>query len=142
MFRFLAFVNQGDWRAKRLLKLIDQLQDEEGIKAEVQAAETDFESKNRQRTRQDKLLIPDAEIDAIRRILPIRPLHLGVIDAADNWVVEVQKDLGRLPNENEWQRLLASPLDGMIGMSFALQWRYNFGKLFGAGEEEESDAGE
>jgi hypothetical protein len=58
-------------------------------------------------------------------------LHLGVIDACDNWVVEVHKDFGRMPNDNEWQRLANGPLDGTIGMSFALQWRYNFGPLFG-----------
>jgi hypothetical protein len=53
-----------------------------------------------------------------------------VVDAVDNWVVEVYKDVARLPNENEWERLLTSPLDGQIGMSFALQWRYNFGRIF------------
>ena len=55
---------------------------------------------------------------------------LGIVDAADNWVVENYKDVARLPNENEWTRLLASSLDGRIGMSFALQWRYNFGRIF------------
>jgi DNA (cytosine-5)-methyltransferase 1 len=49
--------------------------------------------------------------------------------------------LGRLPNDNEWQRFLTSPLDGLIGMSFALQWRYDFGKLFGAGEGEAEGEG-
>ena len=135
VIRFLAFVNQSDWRAKKLLKLIDLMRDEGRIQAEVAAAEIGFESKNEQRTRQDKPLIPDSEIEALRRILTIRPIHLGVIDAADNWVVESQKDLGRFPNDNEWQRLLSSPLDGLIGMSFALQWRYNFGKLFGARDD-------
>lgn len=62
-----------------------------------------------------------------------------MIDAADNWVVEFQKDVGRLANENEWNRFLSSPLDGAIGMSFALQWRYNFGKLFGQSPEEDDD---
>lgn len=59
---------------------------------------------------------------------------------ADHWVVEVQKDLTRAPNDNEWQRLLSSPLDGAIGMSFALQWRYNFGKLFGKTVADDDDA--
>lgn len=136
LFRFLAFVNQSDWRAKKLLKLIDRLQDERQIQTEIQAVEADFQAKNRKRSGKDKLLIPDEEVEALRRISIIKPAHLGVIDAADNWVVEVQKDLGRFPDENEWQRLLSSPLDGQIGMSFALQWRYNFGKLFGAREDE------
>ena len=35
-----------------------------------------------------------------------------------------------MPNDNEWVRFLKSPLDGKIGMSFALQWRYSFGSFF------------
>jgi len=54
----------------------------------------------------------------------------------DNWVVENYKDAARAPNDDEWKRFLASPLDGMIGMSLALQWRYNFGPLFGVEEDE------
>ena len=77
-----------------------------------------------------------SDLHALHAVLDVRPLHLGVLDAADNWVVQVQKDLGRVPNENEWQRLLASPLDGLIGMSFALQWRYNFGRLFGSADDD------
>jgi hypothetical protein len=55
---------------------------------------------------------------------------MGVIDAVDNWVVEEQGDVARLPSGDEWSRLKKSPLNGKIGMSFALQWRYNFGSLF------------
>jgi hypothetical protein len=139
VFRFLAFVNQSDWRARRLLELVDHLQDEGEIRAEIQSAEADFQAKNAQRSRQDVLPIPDSEMEALRRVGSIQPLHLGVIDAADNWVVEVQKDLGRFPNDNEWQRFLSSPLNGVIGMSFALQWRYNFAKLFGAAQDEDAE---
>jgi len=35
--------------------------------------------------------------------------------------------------------LRRGPLDGKIGMSLALQWRYNFGPLFGAGDDENGD---
>ena len=73
---------------------------------------------------QSVLLIPNFSI--IRR----DPITLGIIDAADNWVVENYKDFARLPNENEWRRLLTSPLNGQIGMSFAFQWRYNFSRVF------------
>lgn len=53
-------------------------------------------------------------------------------------VIERLREMARAPSENEWNRLLASPLDGKIGMSFALQWRYNFCRIFGAssGEDE------
>ena len=54
VFRFLAFVNQSDWRAKKIVKLIDLVQDDGRIQAEVAAAEVDFEAKNKQRTREDK----------------------------------------------------------------------------------------
>ena len=137
--RFLAFVNQSDWRAKKLVYLIANLQDEVRIKAIVEAAESDFKSKNAQKANQDKPLLPETDLEALKAILKIIPHHLGVIDAADNWVVEVQKELGRLPNDNERNRLLASPLDGKIGMSFALQWRYNFGKTFGMKEKPENE---
>jgi hypothetical protein len=65
--------------------------------------------------------------------------RLGVIDAADNWVIETQKDLARFPNSNEWARILTSPLDGQIGMSPALQWRYNFSRVFGVTQSTEDD---
>jgi hypothetical protein len=31
-----------------------------------------------------------------------------------------------LPSDSEWVAFLASPLDGRISISFALQWRYQF----------------
>jgi hypothetical protein len=131
VFRFLAFVNQSDWRAKRLLRLIDRLRSDAEIRREVEEARLDFEKQNRYRLKRDRVPLPDTDLEALQRILTLSPLHFGVIDAADNWVIEVQRDVGRAPNDNEWQRLLKSPLDGKIGMSFALQWRYNFGRLFG-----------
>ena len=131
VFRFLSFVNQSDWRARKLLPMIANLRNDAGIQECVNAAAADFSKQNANRAKKDRLLIPDSELEAIRRVTMVRPLHLGVIDAADSWIAETLKEVGRLPSENEWQRYLSSPLDGEIGMSFALQWRYNFGKLFG-----------
>jgi len=133
--RFLAFVNQSDWRAKKLLTLIDSLGDEKQIGRILIDAKKNFIKTNIEKTKQDKPLLPDSEIEALNRIKIITPLRFGVIDAADNWVIETQKEAGRFPSENEWNRFTSSPLDGEIGMSFALQWRYNFGKLFVAEEE-------
>jgi len=130
VFRFLAYINQSDWLAKKILKLVETLQDEGQIRAGVQEAIEDFDSKNDEAERCDRPLIPESEKEVLQRTLKVKPLHLGVIDAADNWVVESQKDAGRPPNDNEWNRLTSGPLDGLIGMSFALQWRYNFGRLF------------
>lgn len=130
--RFLAFVNQSDWRAKRLLKLISCLQDDTQIEKEIQSAEADFRMNNAKKEKEGKPLLPDSDIEAVRRIKTISPLHVGVIDAADSWVDETTKEAGRLPNENEWNRYISSPLDGAIGISFALQWRYGFRGLFTA----------
>jgi hypothetical protein len=143
--RFLAYVNQGDWRAKRLLTVLDHLQSEDEIRAAIAKIGKGFEQENKRRATppkrskrpwKPKELIPVEEMDALRAILGITPPHFGVLDAADNWVVDHHADAARLPNENEWQRLLVSPLNGEIGMSVALQWRYNFGRLFGASTKE------
>jgi hypothetical protein len=139
VFRFLAFVNQSDWRAKRLLRLIDHLRDDNQVREIIKTAEKEFQKTNKTRLTKDKVPLPDSDLEALKGILGISPLHVGIIDAAENWVVEVRKDTARAPNENEWQRLLASPLDGLVGMSLALQWRYNFGPLFGVEEEEGTD---
>jgi hypothetical protein len=140
VIRFLAFVNQSDWRAKYLLRLVEAMPNEKEIRKLLAQARKDFTAQNERRSARGHPLLPEADLEALSRIETIQPLYLGVIDAADNWVVEVRKDLGRAPNENEWQRFLASPLDGLIGMSFALQWRYNFGKLFGMREKEKTES--
>ena len=130
IFRFLAYINQSDWRAKHLLRIIGAMQEADRIQRLVLEAEMDFRKKNDQRARKDKEAIPDHEVESLLSIAEAQPITLGIIDAADNWVVENYKDFARLPNENEWGRLLASPLNGQIGMSFALQWRYNFSRIF------------
>lgn len=141
VFRFLAYVTQSDWRAKKLLALVENLQDEEKIRGKVRDAHQDFTKINQKREKKDQLAIPDAELESLEKILKIKPLHIGINEAVENWVVETQKENARAPNANEWARLKSGPLDGKIGMSLALQWRYNFGPLFGktgenrAGEE-------
>jgi hypothetical protein len=103
---------------------------EDEIQRLVLEAEKDFTKKNAQRARTDRDAISDHEIESLLSIAGTQPVTLGIVDAVDNWVVENYKDFARLPNENEWGRLLTSPLNGQIGMSFALQWRYNFGRVF------------
>jgi hypothetical protein len=132
MFKFLAFVNQSDWRAKCLLNLVANMQDPKEVKAIVAAAKVAFKKKNQDLEKKSLIPLPDEELRAITQILKVTPLTLGIIDAADNWVTETQKDAARSPNENELARLRSSPLNGEIGMSFALQWRYNFSKVFKA----------
>lgn len=129
-FRFLAYINQSDWRAAHLLRIVDAMQEKNEVQRLVLEAEKDFRKKNNQRVHKDQEAIPDHEIKSLLSITAAQPITLGIVDAVDNWVVENYKDFARLPNENEWGRLLASPLNGQIGMSFALQWRYNFGRAF------------
>lgn len=135
LFRFLAFINQSDWRAKQLLKMVDALDDDNRIAELIEQAERDYHVQNARRAERLSDIIPDSDLASVKAVLDVTPRKLGVLDAADNWVTEVQKDAGRYPNDNEWNRLVSSPLNGKIGMSFALQWRYNFGRLFGAKDE-------
>jgi hypothetical protein len=121
-----------DWLARKILALVNDIQNEEQVCGGIDAALKDFDHRNTIALSDEKPLMPDSYRIAIEQIRKTTPLHLGVIDAADNWVIETQKDAGRPPNDNEWNRLKRSPLDGLIGMSFALQWRYNFGRLFNA----------
>lgn len=111
--------------------MVDALRSESDIFALIEKSRRDFKAKNKKNAKKDRRLIPDSELEAIERIATISPCHIGVIEAADNWVVEVLKDAARSPSPDEWNRLQSGPLDGQIGMSFALQWRYNFGRLFG-----------
>jgi hypothetical protein len=131
VFRFLAYVNQSDWRGRVILRMIDAMRSEDAVTALIEEAAHDFATKNNNAAKKDKPLIPDADLAAIKRVGEISPNYVGVIAAADNWVVDVSKDAARSPGADEWNRLKNGPLDGQIGMSFALQWRYNFGSLFG-----------
>ena len=137
LFRFLAFVNQSDWLGGHLVSLIDAMNDSVRVARLIEAAETDFTKKNAERENKFREPIPEASIEALRAILKVTPLLVALTDVADNWVAECMGESGRMPNENEWYRLKTGPLDGRIGMSFALQWRYNFGRLFGNNTQEE-----
>jgi len=137
LFRFLAYVNQSDWLGRILVSLIDNMNDPARVLKQIESAEYDFKKKNSEREKKFRELIPEASLGAIQAIPRTTPLLVALTDAADNWVTECMKEAGRLPNDNEWNRLKTGPLDGRIGMSFALQWRYNFGRLFGVTAIEE-----
>jgi hypothetical protein len=138
VFRFLAYVNQSDWRAKQLLFLTAGLDKDDAWFAErIELASQDFSKQNRNRERASRPLIPSEDLEALKAVLKVTPRYVGVCDQIDNWVAESQKEAGRAPNDNEWSRLKSGPLDGKIGMSFALQWRYNFSNLFGRSELEQ-----
>ncbi len=127
--RFLAYVNQSDWEAKRLLRLL-VCSSEDEIAVTVGDIRVEFEAENAKRERSGREPLSNTSVERFEAILQIFPHHVGVVNAADNWVIETHQDFGRYPNENEWERFMRCPLDGQIGMSYALQWRYNFGRVF------------
>ncbi|MDY6804603.1 MAG: hypothetical protein SXA11_12455 [Cyanobacteriota bacterium] len=129
IFWFLAYVNKSDWRGKWLLQLIDRINSDE-IAGIINKAEIDFAKKNKKFEKENKELISEREMQALKKIKSITPAYIGIIDAASNWVIDFYGDAARLPNENEWKRLKSSNLNGKITMSFALQWRYNFKNVF------------
>ena len=96
----------------------------------VSTIEKDFYKKNAKNTNTGKPLIPEESLKRILNTKNITPTSIAVLEAAENWVILTEKENGRYPNDNEWRRLQISELNGKIGMSFALQWRYNFGTLF------------
>ncbi|MDM5179266.1 hypothetical protein PO883_18910 [Massilia sp. DJPM01] len=132
LFRFLAYVNQSDWRATQLLKLVEDLDNEEQLKDLISSGIKEFERQNKKREKTGVLLLPDTDRQALEKIQQVQPLYVGVLEAAENWVLEVLKDAARAPSGAEWHRLKTGALDGKIGMSFALQWRYNFANIFRA----------
>jgi hypothetical protein len=139
VFRFLAYVNQSDWRCRRLLDLLDQISaSPSDFDAALPRIQKDYEKQNKSRLKKNAELIPESDLLAITKVFQATPRSIGVINQLDNWVTDFLKDASRAPNDNEWERLLKSPLDGKIGMSFALQWRYNFGKLFGKPDAKEA----
>lgn len=129
--RFLSYVNHSDWEANCILKLFDEvLINEHNLATILRRFERDFSTKNSRNIREGKAVIPQDSLDRLKAISDITPTSQAIINAAENWVILSQKDNGRYPNENEWHRFQSSPLNGKIGMSFALQWRYNFRTLF------------
>ena len=131
LVRFLAYVNKSDWEAGKILKLIQNVMlGNKRIEKELTDIYKDYTTKNKTYENQFKPLIPEECLDRIMSVTNISPLEQGIIKLADDWVILTQKDNGRLPNENEWNRFINGPLDGKISLSFALQWRYNFKSIF------------
>jgi hypothetical protein len=131
MLQFLCHINQQDWRAKSLLQLVDALYKEDStIKQLINKIEIDFQKKTREAIKQGVEPNNPGELDKVLVIRDSNQKTSAIINACNDWVIDNHKDFARLPNDNEWQRFLRSPLNGKIGMSFALQWRYNFRSLF------------
>lgn len=130
LFKFLAYVNQSDWLAKQMIKTLVCLQEPERLGDILRHAEVDFNRQNKKRLMDSKLPLAEEDLSALKRLRKVSPVPLGIIDGMDSWVAATFQEAARLPNSSEWERLKKSPLNGKIGVSPALQWRYNFGALF------------
>jgi hypothetical protein len=131
MFQFLCHLNQQDWRAKALLQLVDILYSGDNlINEKITSLENHFKKKVIEEIKKGIEPISIDEFNKVQIIKDSNTKVSAIINACSDWVIDNHKDFARLPNDNEWQRFLRSPLDGKIGLSFALQWRYNFGNLF------------
>lgn len=131
MLQFLCHLNQQDWRAKSLLALVNILyQSDLVINNKIDLIKSSFDKKVQADIKKGVEPINIEEFNKFNEIKFSNTKVSAIINACSDWVIDNHKDFGRLPNDNEWQRFLRSPLDGKIGLSFALQWRYNFGNLF------------
>jgi hypothetical protein len=131
MVQFLCHVNQQDWRAKALLKLLDVMfEGDAAIDKTILQLKSNFLKKEIADVKSGNEPLSRDELNIILSIVDAKPKTSAIVNACSDWVINCHKDFARLPNDNEWQRFLRSPLNGKIGMSFALQWRYNFGNLF------------
>ena len=129
LWRFVAYVNQGEWETSALLKLLEGEFSDEDIGAAIDGVLAEGERKNK-RERNAEHQIPSEVFARLTDIKKTLPLREGLVRAVDKWVVSSLSDSARYPSPNEFRRLMESPLDGKIGMSFALQWRYNFASVF------------
>ncbi len=129
LFRFVAYVNQGDWEASALLKLLAGDFSDAFLASSIGKVLAEGCKKNRRQQNAERMIPKDVfvRLESARSTIPLRE---GVIRAVDKWVVSSLSDSARYPSPSEFKRLMESPLDGKIGMSFALQWRYNFASVF------------
>lgn len=122
MFQFLCHLNQQDWRAKSLLKLLDILYAPDAdIDNKIAEIFVHFKSKVKADTKKGIEPISIDEYNKIEVIMKSNTKVLAIINACNDWVIDNHKDFARLPNDNEWQRFLKSPLNEKVGLSFELQ---------------------
>ena len=131
LIRFLAYINQSDWEASRILEIIeDVLINNQKIEISLKKVKAKFRAVNKRKARNNQVKLDEAILVRFDKIMALSPINHGIIRVADDWVIENLSDNARYPNDNEWRRFCSSPLNGKITMSFALQWRYNFGSIF------------
>lgn len=127
-FQFIAHVNQRDWLASRLLQIAAAIREPKLIEERVNVAIKQYH--RALKTKNPKSPPPgESALSALREILEVRPVHIGLINALTNWVIDHAGDVRQL-TAREFSQIADGPLDGLISMSPALQWRYNFEQAF------------
>ena len=98
VFRFLAYINQQDWRARHLLRLVNAMSSEQNLteqSEEIRVIKADYESTNTRREEEDKEPITAHDLSCFIELTKITPTYIGIINAVDNWVIETFEDAGR-----------------------------------------------
>ena len=131
LFQFLCYLNQQDWLGKALLELLPFLFSNSSIQDKVlDKILLKFQKKRKKDIKNGEFHLDESIYDKLNSIKVSSNRVEKIINYCSDWVIHTHKDFARMPNDNEWERFLMSPLDGKIGLSFALQWRFNFGHVF------------
>lgn len=130
VIRFLAYLNKSNWRGKQILDILNMHLENPNKPVTLEPAIKNFNSKNKNYIKKGEEPIPKHELDEILRIADGGDPTRSIVDCCDNWIIDNYESFAQLPSPNEWTRLLSSPLNGKITTSFALQWRYNFKRVF------------
>lgn len=125
---FLAYVNQSDWEASCIIDMLREIVVRGGDKTAFgRKLRADFTRRNAKYEREGKSLLPETSLIRLEKALQSTD---SIVLAAENWVTRNLNENWHSPSATVWNRIVSKPLEGKIGMSFALQWRYNFGPIF------------
>lgn len=125
---FLAYVNQSDWEASCLIGLLRNVVMGHRLPHDEMACiKKDFFIRNARYERESKPLLDPKALERLARAVSSPS---SIIIEAENWVTRNLNENWHSPSATVWNRIKDKPLEGKIGMSFALQWRYNFGPIF------------
>jgi len=131
LIRFVAYANQSDWLCKELMNVVSAYGMADRVVDQVVAKSLlKHQVDSRKRQKEGKEVIPHDYKEVLLNIQSSNQKSDIIVKESDSWVIDNWGDSARLPSDGEWSRFISSPLNGKIGMSFALQWRYNFGKIF------------
>lgn len=136
VFKFLAFAVRSEWLCRILLELITSLDVPKDLPKMLDGFILRFDRDTRKR----KVPLRLDEKMFLEELRSRKPLDRAIIDAADEWLIGRWHEAAQLPRGQEWERLKYSRLDGRLGISFALQWRYNFGVFFKGLKEQDPKA--